>query len=149
MLRDSESINRQEFAQQPALSSWCQRQNDVQQVRPQKLANLISAENIIQRTCNHCYVREALIHCVECLPSEWFCAECDQLVHKRHTLHNRQTTVYGFYKYISPTDFVKLHDDKYIICEQDCLLPTAFPPIICSCDCGDVISAVIIFMFQC
>ncbi|XP_016387372.1 uncharacterized protein LOC107723321 [Sinocyclocheilus rhinocerous] len=41
-------------------------------------------------TCNHCHVREAIIRCGECLPSEWFCAECDQLVHKHHTLHSRQ-----------------------------------------------------------
>ncbi|KAL1276441.1 hypothetical protein QQF64_036064 [Cirrhinus molitorella] len=146
MLQDSESIDGQEIAQQPPLSSWCQRQKEVQQcwqqARPQILANLLSAENIIQRTCNHCHVRETVIRCMECLPSEWFCAECDQLVHKRHTLHNRQTTMYGFYKYISPTDFVKLHDDKYIICGQDCLLPTAFPQIICSCDRGDVVISV-------
>ncbi|KAL0146700.1 hypothetical protein M9458_058040, partial [Cirrhinus mrigala] len=58
---------------------------------PQNLANLLSAENVIQ---------------------------CDQLIHKHHTLHNRQTTMHGFYKYIPPTEFVKLHDDKHIICEQ-------------------------------
>ncbi|ROL43693.1 hypothetical protein DPX16_21854 [Anabarilius grahami] len=27
--------------------------------------------------------------------------------------------MYGFYKYIPPTEFVKLHDGKYIVCEQD------------------------------
>ncbi|XP_051993319.1 uncharacterized protein LOC127651503 isoform X2 [Xyrauchen texanus] len=142
LLRDSESIDGQDFAQQPSLSSWCQRQKGVkqcwQQARPQNLHNLLSAENIVQMKCNHCHVAEAIIRCRECLPSEWFCAECDQLVHKCHTLHSRQTTMYGFYKYIPPTEFVKLHDDKYIICEQDCLLPTAFPQNICSCDTGDV-----------
>ncbi|RXN13634.1 putative protein si:dkey-29d5.2 [Labeo rohita] len=46
--------------------------------------------------------------------------------------------MHGFYKYIPPTEFVKLHDDKHIICEQDSLLPTAFPQKICSCDTSDV-----------
>ncbi|XP_067219219.1 uncharacterized protein [Chanodichthys erythropterus] len=122
LLRDSESIDGQDFAQQPPLSSWCQRQKEVQQcwqqARPQNIDNLLSAENIFQMTCNHCHVREAIIRCGECLPSEWFCAECDQLVHKRHKLHSRQTSMYGFYKYIPPTEFVKLHDGKYIVCEQ-------------------------------
>lgn len=122
LLRDSESIDGHAFAQQPSLSSWCQRQKGVQQcwqqARPQNIHNLLSAENIVQMKCNRCHVTEAIIRCRECLPSEWFCAECDQLVHKRHTLHSRQTTINGFYKYIPPTEFVKLHDDKYIICEQ-------------------------------
>lgn len=73
------------------------------------------------------HVTEAIIRCKECLLSEWFCAECDQLVHKRHTLHSRQTTINDFYKYIPPTEFVKLHDDKYIICEQGwCLFFSSF-----------------------
>ncbi len=114
LLRDSESIDGQDFAQQPPLSSWCQIQKEVQQCwqqsRPQNLARTLSR-------C-HCQVREAVFRCGECSPSEWFCAECDQLVHKHHTLHSRQTTMNGFYKYIPPTEFVKLHDDKYIICEQ-------------------------------
>ncbi|KAK0138712.1 hypothetical protein N1851_024746 [Merluccius polli] len=142
LLRDSESIDGQDFDQQPPLSSWSQRQKEVQQcwqqARPQNLDNLLSAENIVQMTCNHCHMREAVIRCGECMPSEWFCAECDHLVHKHHTLHSRQTTIYGFYKYIPPTECVKLHDGKYIICEQDCLLPTAFPQMICSCDTVDV-----------
>ncbi len=90
LLRDSESIDGQEFSQQPPLSSWCQRQLEVQQcwqqARPQNVVNLLSAENIVQMTCKHCHVREAIIRCGECLLSEWFCAECDQLVHKHHTL---------------------------------------------------------------
>ncbi len=122
LLRDSESIDGQEFSQQPPLSSWCQRQIEVQQcwqqARPQNIVNLFSAENIVQMTCKHCHVREAIIHCGECLLSEWFCAECDQLVHKHHTLQSRQTNMNGFYKYIPPTEFVKLRDNKYIICEQ-------------------------------
>nr|XP_055057891.1 uncharacterized protein LOC129442074 [Misgurnus anguillicaudatus]XP_055057892.1 uncharacterized protein LOC129442074 [Misgurnus anguillicaudatus] len=142
ILQDSESIDVENPAPQPSLSSWSERQKGVQQcwqqARPQNLANLLTAENIVQMTCNHCHKKEAIIRCGECLPSEWFCAECDQLVHKRHTLHSRQTTMYVFFKYIPPTEFVKLHDDKYIICEQDCLLPTSFPPRICSCDTGDV-----------
>lgn len=131
LLRDSESIDGHAFAQQPSLSSWCQRQKGVQQcwqqARPQNIHNLLSAENIVQMKCNRCHVTEAIIRCRECLPSEWFCAECDQLVHKRHTLHSRQTTINGFYKYIPPTEFVKLHDDKYIICEQGwCLFFSRF-----------------------
>ncbi|KAK0139591.1 hypothetical protein N1851_023526 [Merluccius polli] len=92
LLRDSESIDGQDFDQQPPLSSWSQRQKEVQQcwqqARPQNLDNL-SAENIVQMTCNHCHVREAVTRCGECMPSEWFCAECDHLVHKHHTLHSR------------------------------------------------------------
>ncbi len=65
LLRDSESIDGQEFSQQPPLSSWCQRQIEVQQcwqqARPQNIVNLFSAENIVQMTCKHCHVREAII----------------------------------------------------------------------------------------
>lgn len=107
LLQDSESIDVKDFGQQPPLSSWSQRHKEVQQcwqqVRPQNLDNLLSAVNIVQMTCNHCHVREAVIRCGECMPSEWFCAECDLLAHKHHTLHNSQTTIYGFYKYIPPT----------------------------------------------
>lgn len=107
LLRDSESIDGQEFAKQPPLSSWCQRQIEVQQcwqqARPQNIANLLSAENIFQMTCKHWHMREVIICCGECLSSEWFCAECDQWVHKHHTLHSRQTKLNGFYKYIPPT----------------------------------------------
>lgn len=52
ILQDSERIDGQGFAQEPPLSSWCQRQNKVQacwqQARPQNLANLLSAENIVK-----------------------------------------------------------------------------------------------------
>lgn len=123
LLHDSlEGIDEEDLAQQPPLYNWCQRQKEAQQcwqqARPQNLANLLSAENIVQRMCNHCHISEAIIRCGECLPSEWFCTDCDLLVHKCHALHSRQTTINGFYKYIPPTEFVKLHDDKYIICEQ-------------------------------
>ncbi|XP_046895477.1 uncharacterized protein LOC124480338 [Hypomesus transpacificus] len=142
LLQDSENMESQDFVQQPPLSSWSQRQKEVQQcwqqARPQNLDNLLSAENIVQMTCNHCHVKEAVIRCGECMPSEWFCAECDGSVHKHHTLHNRQTIMDGFFKYIPPTEAVTLCDTgKYSICEQDCFLPTALPQRICSCDTAD------------
>lgn len=66
LLQDSEGTDGQDFAQQPPLSSWCQRHKEVQQcwqqARPQNLANLFSAENIVQMTCNHCHVRENIIY---------------------------------------------------------------------------------------
>ncbi|KAI2665791.1 Microtubule-actin cross-linking factor 1 [Labeo rohita] len=75
-----QSVDGQDFAKQSPLSSWYQRQKDVQQARPQNLANLL------------------------------------------------QTTMHGFYRYIPPTEFVKLHDDKHIICEQGWYL--SFFPLI-------------------
>lgn len=121
--------------------SWSQRQREAQQcwqqARPQNLDNMLSAKKMVQITCKHCHVEEAVIRCAECMPTEWFCAECDVLVHKRHSLHSRQTTLDGFYKYIAPTKSVKLRDGEYIICEQECLLPIAFPQLICSCDTAD------------
>ncbi|KAF3847111.1 hypothetical protein F7725_020139 [Dissostichus mawsoni] len=142
------------------MSSWTQRQKEVQQcwqqARPQNVDNLLITKNIIKMTCNHCLLEEAVIRCEECMPSEWFCAECDILVHTKHTLHSRQTTCNGFYKCIPPTESVKLQDGKYIISKQDRLLPTSFPSRICSCEVFDVavsvgrpiILAVMILMFQ-
>ena len=125
----SEDFNRQmleEFLQdseydcveQPTeshLGSWGQRQKDVQlcwqQAGDHNVDNLLSAENTEdKRTCQHCHLREAVIRCGECMPSEFFCAECDHFVHERHTLHNRQTTIYGYYKSIPPTESVILSD---------------------------------------
>ncbi|CAL8312881.1 unnamed protein product [Arctogadus glacialis] len=109
-----------------------------QQARPHNVDNLLSAQTLYQVTCNHCQTRDAVIRCGECMPLEWFCAECDQLAHKRHTLHSRQTTMAGFLQYIPPTESVKLVDGRYSVSEQDCFLPTAFPKSICSCETNDV-----------
>lgn len=126
LLQESETITLEDPPEdtilQSPLSIWGQRKKEVQQcwqeARPQNLANLLSAERIPTMTCSHCHVREAIIRCRECLPSEWFCECCDTLIHKHHILHSRQTTISGFFKYIPPTEFVKLHDSNYIICEQ-------------------------------
>ena len=76
------------------------------------------AETVPKTVCQRCRVREAVIRCGECLPAEWYCVECDPLLHKDQTLHNRQTTIFGYYKYIPPTESVKLIDGTYTICEQ-------------------------------
>ena len=103
-------------------SSWSRRQREVeqcwQQARPHNVDNLLSAQTLYQVTCNHCQTRDAVIRCGECMPLEWFCAECDQLAHKRHTLHSRQTTMAGFLQYIPPTESVKRVDCRYIVSEQ-------------------------------
>ena len=109
--------------EQPTLhSSWEQRQKDAEfswkQAREQNVDFLLSAETVPKTVCQRCRVREAVIRCGECLPAEWYCVECDPLLHKDQTLHNRQTTIFGYYKYIPPTESVKLIDGTYTICEQ-------------------------------
>ena len=109
-----------DFVEQP--TSWTQRQKDAdlswQQSREQNVDFLLSAETMQKMVCQHCRLREAVIRCGECLPSEWYCVECDRLFHETHTLHNRQTTILGFLKYIPPTKTVKLIDGNYTICDQ-------------------------------
>nr|XP_021326880.1 uncharacterized protein LOC101883046 [Danio rerio]XP_021332302.1 uncharacterized protein LOC101883046 [Danio rerio] len=96
LLQESETITLEDPPEdtilQSPLSIWGQRKKEVQQcwqeARPQNLANLLSAERIPTMTCSHCHVREAIIRCRECLPSEWFCECCDTLIHKHHILHS-------------------------------------------------------------
>lgn len=193
LLRDSESIDGQEFAKQPPLSSWCQRQIEVQQcwqqARPQNIANLLSAENIFQMTCKHHVImwEKPLSVVGNACPQSGFV----QSVINWYT--NTILCTVGKPSWMAFTNtflqqFIKYHDNKYIICEQgwclsffklfafiylfcpnkqhykiiitfpstcsqskhslmlfwlsfalaDCLLPTAFPQMICSCDTGDV-----------
>ncbi|KAL0966187.1 hypothetical protein UPYG_G00292040 [Umbra pygmaea] len=128
--------------QQPSFSSWSHRRVGVtqrwQQARPQNLDNLLAAECVSKMTCNHCGSGEAVIRCRECMPLEWFCADCDGLIHKHQVMHNRQNIVNGFYQSMAPTQRVIFDNGKYSICEQVCFLPTAFPQRICSCDPVDV-----------
>ncbi|XP_028438664.1 uncharacterized protein LOC114558707 isoform X1 [Perca flavescens] len=68
------------------------------------------------------------------MPEEWLCTECDIHIHKKHTLHNRESCIGGIYKPIEPTVCCVKQDGGYTLINQVCLLPTVRPVQLCTCD---------------
>ena len=89
--------------------------------RPHLLQLMLSAEKIpnAYRRCDHCKGKQAVIRCLDCLPKELLCCECDLKIHKNFALHNRDAMIQGFYKPMPPTCFISVNDDGAVaLCEQ-------------------------------
>ncbi|XP_073725211.1 uncharacterized protein [Misgurnus anguillicaudatus] len=118
-------------------TSWGLRQSVAQEewrkARSQNINSLLSCNVVPEINCSHC-TSPAVIRCRDCMPEEWLCMDCDIHVHKKLTLHNRESCIEGIYKPIEPTVCCVKEDGKYTLVNQVCLLPTVRPVQLCTCD---------------
>ncbi|XP_039677040.1 uncharacterized protein LOC120571947 isoform X1 [Perca fluviatilis] len=118
-------------------TSWGLRQSAAQdewrKARSHHLSCLLSCNVVPEKNCSHC-TSPAIIRCRDCMPEEWLCTECDIHIHKKHTLHNRESCIGGIYKPIEPTVCCVKQNGGYTLVNQVCLLPTVRPVQLCTCD---------------
>ncbi|XP_028454944.1 uncharacterized protein LOC114569315 [Perca flavescens] len=118
-------------------TSWGLRQSAAQdewrKARSHHLSCLLSCNVVPEKNCSQC-TSPAIIRCRDCMPEEWLCTECDIHIHKKHTLHNRESCIGGIYKPIEPTVCCVKQDGGYTLINQVCLLPTVRPVQLCTCD---------------
>ncbi|XP_016343832.1 uncharacterized protein LOC107690107 [Sinocyclocheilus anshuiensis] len=132
------SANVQDPNKYPSTSkSWCLRQSvaqeEWQKARSYHINCLLSCNVVPEQNCSHC-TSPAIIRCKDCMPEEWLCMECDIHIHKKLTIHNRESCIEGIYKPIEPTVCCVKKDGKYTLGNQVCLLPTVRPVHLCTCD---------------
>ncbi|KAF4097447.1 hypothetical protein G5714_021455 [Onychostoma macrolepis] len=132
------SANVQGTNKYPSTSkSWCLRQSVAQEewrkARSYHINCLLSCNVVPEQNCSHC-TSPAIIRCKDCMPEEWLCMDCDIHIHKKLTLHNRESCIEGIYKPIEPTVCCVKKDGKYTLVNQVCLLPTVRPATLCTCD---------------
>ncbi|KAJ8337424.1 hypothetical protein SKAU_G00386440 [Synaphobranchus kaupii] len=103
------------------------------------LDSKFAAAEVKRSQCHYCE-RGAVIRCLDCLPRQFFCGECDIAHHQQHhVLHNRDSMLQGFFQAIPPTVRVtKDSNGHHSIVQQACLLPIALPGSFCSCDAGSL-----------
>ncbi|XP_051738605.1 uncharacterized protein LOC127506293 isoform X3 [Ctenopharyngodon idella] len=95
--------------------------------------NLLAAEYVQERICQHCLTAEAIVRCRDCLPRQFLCTVCDGDVHQHLPLHNRDSMAHGFFKPLCPTTAVKRHSEAIEFSEQVRYLPLLLPEKICAC----------------
>ncbi|KAJ8381343.1 hypothetical protein SKAU_G00021210 [Synaphobranchus kaupii] len=67
------------------------------------LDSKFAAAEVKRSQCHYCE-RGAVIRCLDCLPRQFFCGECDIAHHQQHhVLHNRDSMLQGFFQAIPPT----------------------------------------------
>eukprot|EP00794_Sanderia_malayensis_P000837 gene837-134_t len=54
--------------------------------------------------CENCNVKNPEIRCLDCADSKFLCISCDELVHEKFPLHDRDGWVDGFYKPLLPSE---------------------------------------------
>ncbi|XP_039634767.1 uncharacterized protein LOC120544936 isoform X2 [Perca fluviatilis] len=108
-------------------------QDEWRKARSHHLSCLLSCNVVPEKNCSHC-TSPAIIRCRDCMPEEWLCTECDTHIHKKHTLHNRESCIGGIYKPIEPTVCCVKQDGGYTLVNQVCLLPTVRTVQLCTCD---------------
>ncbi|KAK2906701.1 hypothetical protein Q8A67_005686 [Cirrhinus molitorella] len=118
-------------------TSWCLRQSVAQdewrKARSYHINCLLSCNVVPEGSCSYCS-SPAIIRCRDCMPQEWLCMDCDIHIHKKLTLHNRESCIEGIYKPIEPAVCCVKKDGRYTLVSQVCLLPTVRPVNLCSCD---------------
>ncbi|XP_038137468.1 uncharacterized protein LOC119781158 isoform X2 [Cyprinodon tularosa] len=124
-------------AEQPLPSHWMNRQTSSLHnwtvMRPFMVNNMLSSEKPKEGVCHHCGHKAAVVMCRDCLPRSLYCTTCDLSTHETLVLHNRASTVEGFFKHLPPSTFVQQHEGgKFSYQEKDCLLPIVAP----CCDCS-------------
>ena len=87
--------------------SWTQRQYENQEAWNEQ--RTIALESYLERefvknSCSKCNNPSPLIFCGDCW--SFFCSSCDVDVHSKHTFHNRKALLNGFFKPISPTEYI-------------------------------------------
>ena len=87
--------------------------------RIQMLRDLL--ETAKKHCCQQCKTADAVVCCLDCVPSgtQFLCPACDLKVHKKHVLHDREVTIYVFFKPIPPTSSVVINQSgQYQLAEQ-------------------------------
>ncbi|KAL1250555.1 hypothetical protein QQF64_018351 [Cirrhinus molitorella] len=99
-------------------TSWCLRQSvaqdEWQKARSYHINCLLSCNVVPERSCSYCS-SPAIIHCRDCMPQEWLCMDCDIHIHKKLTLHNRESCIEGIYKPIEPAVCCVKKDGRYTL----------------------------------
>eukprot|EP00057_Strongylocentrotus_purpuratus_P021992 XP_011676466.1 PREDICTED: uncharacterized protein LOC105444216 [Strongylocentrotus purpuratus] len=96
-------------------SSWADRQEDLDaswtDIRADLMMFMIEGQSLPNKLCYKCQDEPAIINCKDC--RQYFCVECDRLVHLQFFLHDRETTKDGFLRRI-PTvaSFPVIHPVK-------------------------------------
>ncbi|XP_058478863.1 uncharacterized protein LOC131455320 [Solea solea] len=123
-----------------SMSVWTRRQLSTERkfkaAVPELLNCMLAAESVPQHCCHQCKTMNAVVRCLDCVPSgvQFLCAGCDSMVHKKLVFHDREVMIDNFYKHIPPTSSVKMDErGHYELVEQVCLLPIPPPTQICSC----------------
>ncbi|KAG1925408.1 hypothetical protein F2P79_025558 [Pimephales promelas] len=102
-------------------TSWCLRQSVAQdewrKARSFHINCLLFCNVAPEKNCSHC-TSPAVIRCRDCMPQEWLCMDCDTHIHKKLTLHNRESCIEGIYKPIEPTVCCVKKDGKYTLVNQ-------------------------------
>ncbi|XP_062376140.1 uncharacterized protein LOC134064287 isoform X2 [Sardina pilchardus] len=99
-------------------------------IRDSLVRALMSSE-VLEPACKICSKR-AVIHCQACMPKEFLCSECDEMVHAHLVLHDRSATIKGFHQPISPTTVVQPEGDTFKLTETVRFLPISIPKL-CGC----------------
>lgn len=83
--------------QKTLLSDWWVKE------RPQFLNSMVVAQNATTQICQQCCNSPAVVRCRDCRPRSLLCGECDVHTHIQNVLHNRDTTVSGYFQPLPPT----------------------------------------------
>ncbi|XP_062412037.1 uncharacterized protein LOC134102072 isoform X2 [Sardina pilchardus] len=100
--------------------------------RPQFLNAVLAAQHGGRQVCQHCGREDAIIRCRDCRPRPFFCSQCDVHRHSVDVLHNRDTTVSGYFQPLPPTEC--LSEGTITQCVR--LVPLEMPKTICGCALG-------------
>ena len=117
-----------EVEETPTMSAWTQRQLTAQKkfraAMPELLNCKLAAETVVQHCCQQCKAADAVVRCLDCVPSgtQFLCPACDTKVHKKQVFHDREATIYGFFKPIPPTSSVMIDQSgQHQLAEQGIL----------------------------
>ncbi|XP_075328755.1 uncharacterized protein LOC142387450 [Odontesthes bonariensis] len=117
--------NLAEVEETTSMSVWTKRQLTAERkfkaAVPELLSCMLAAESVPQHRCQQCKTVDAVVRCLDCVPSgvQFLCAACDSMVHKKLIFHDREVMIDGFYKHIPPTSSVKMDErGNYELVEQ-------------------------------
>lgn len=63
---------------------------------------VLSSAAVNPGTCSKCLANKTKIYCQECIHSKYLCISCDEEVHQKYPLHDRDGIYHGHYKALSP-----------------------------------------------
>jgi len=105
-----------EVEETTSMSVWTRRQLTAERkfkaAGPELLSCMLAAESVPQHCCQQCNTVDAVVRCLDCVPSgvQFVCAACDSMFHKKLIFHEREVMIDGFYKHIPPTSSVKMDE---------------------------------------
>ena len=67
---------------------------------------ILSYAAVIAIVCSKCFTQETRIYCGECCNSKHLCLSCDEEVHQKFPLHDRDGIYHGYRKALSPSQSV-------------------------------------------